>query len=338
LPLKRPGGSKSPFSNYSIGVEPFNLRNSRGGPASKTKETPSQPEKENDTLGTVRLIAMSMLILPLAAAGQNGARHENGAQHEDDALVQRAFANEVRAASDAQHPMRYRLHKASPRLTSTKEMFETKDGAVARLIAVNDAPLSAEDEQKEQARLNGLLSDPGKQRHRKASEDEDTARAMKVLRSLPAAFLYHFAGTGEAPSGEVEKFTFAPNPKFDPPDLESQVLTQMTGEIWIDVEHERVARLEGHLKQDVDYGWGLLARLNKGGWIVIEQANVGEHQWRIVHFQMSMSGRVVFRTKVFDTTEDQSQFAPLPSGLSYQQAIQMMNTESGRGKSDSGQQ
>jgi hypothetical protein len=53
---------------------------------------------------------------------------------------------------------------------------------------------------------------------------------------------------------------------------------------------------------------------------------------------MSMSGRVVFRTKVFDTTEDESQFAPLPVGLSYQQAIQMMNSGSGKGKSESGQQ
>ncbi len=275
---------------------------------------------------------MSMLILPLAAAGQNGVGQDN------DALVQRALANEVRAAADAQHPMRYRLHKASPRFASTKDIFETKDGAVAHLIAINDAPLSTADEQKEQARLNGLLSDPGKQHRRKQSEDADTARATKVLRALPVAFLYRFEGTVERPTGTAAKFTFTPNPKFNPLELDMQVLTQMTGEIWIDVEHERVTRLEGHLQQDVDFGWGILGRLNKGGWIAIEQADVGEHQWRIVHFQMSMSGRVVFKTKVFDTTEDESQFAPLPVELTYQQAIQMMNAGSGKEKSDTAQQ
>jgi hypothetical protein len=323
--------TKSPFSNYSIGAEPFNLRNYGNGPASKTKETPSQPEKEDDTLGIVRLTAILTLLLPLAAAGQNGAGHGT------DALVQRALANEVRAASDPQHPMRYRLHKSSPRFASTKEIFETKDGAVAHLIAVNDAPLSAADEQKEQARLNGLLSDPGTQRHRKQSEDADTSRAMKVLRLLPVAFLYHAAGTGESRAGEVAKFTFTPNPKFDPPDLETRVLKQLTGEIWIDTEHERVARLEGHLQQDVDFGWGILGRLDKGGWIVIENSNVGDRQWRVVHFQMSMSGRVVFKNKVFDTTEDESQFAPLPLGLTYQRAIQMMNADSGKEKGETSQ-
>jgi len=269
----------------------------------------------------VRLLTSFILILPLAAAAQGTPWHD------DDALVKRALSNEVHAAGDTQHPMRYCLRKSSPRLTSTKEIFETRDGAVARLIALNDSPLSAEDEQKEQARLASLLSDPSMQRHRKQSEDEDSARAMKVLRALPNAFVYQSAGAGTGPAGAVKKFTFKPNPKFDPPDLETQLLTQMTGEIWIDVAQERVARLEGHLNKDVDLAWGILAKLNKGGWIVIEQADIGAHQWHIVHFQMAMTGRIFFSTKVFDTTEDETRFAPLPAGLSYKQAIQMVESE-----------
>ena len=73
----------------------------------------------------------------------------------------------------------------------------------------------------------------------------------------------------------------------------------MTGEIWIDPVHLRVARLEGHLQQDVDFGWGILGRLNKGGWIAIEQAEVSEGQWRIVRFEMRMSGRVVLQEPGF---------------------------------------
>jgi hypothetical protein len=268
----------------------------------------------------VRFLAILILLFPLAAA-------QNGAAQVDDSLVKKALQNEIRAAADTQHPMRYRLRKSSPRLTSTKEIFETKDGAVARLLAINDAPLSAEDEQREQGRLATLLSDPTRQRHRKQTEDEDSARVIKELRALPDAFFYRYAGTIVTPSGEVQKFTFKPNPKFDPPDLETQVLRQMTGEIWIDSTQARVVRLEGHLREDVDLGWGILGQLNKGGWIVLEQADVGEHQWHIVRFKMSMSGRVVFKTKVFDTTEDESQFAPVPAGIGYKQAIQMLQAE-----------
>ncbi len=148
-----------------------------------------------------------------------------------------------------------------------------------------------------------------------------------MLRSLPVALLYQYAGPVDGSNGKVLKFTFRPNPSFSPPDLETLALAQTVGEIWIDPEHQRVTRLEGHLVQDVDFGWGILGRLNKGGWIAIDQADVGGGLWRIVRFQMVMSGRVVFRNRVFDTTEDQTHFAPVPAGLSYQQANKMLNED-----------
>lgn len=238
-------------------------------------------------------------------------------------MVEQALANELRAARDTSHPMRYLLRKTTPRLTSTREIFETKDGDVARLMAVNDQALGPAAAQKEQARLSELNGDPGRQRHRKQEEDADTARAMKVLRALPTAFLYQYAGpaTGNA---AVTRFTFRPNPSFSPPDLETQILTAMSGEIWIDTAHRRVTRLEGHLDRDVDFGWGILGRLNKGGWISLDQAEVAPGIWRTTRLQMAMSGRVVIKTRSFDTTEDQSRFAPLPAGMGYRQAIQML--------------
>jgi len=267
----------------------------------------------------MRPLLSLILVYPLVVLGQSSTPPS-----QSDGLVKRALAAEMRGAQNSQHPMRYRLRKSSPRLTTTKDIFETRDGAVARLMAINDSPLSQVDEQKEQERLGLLLSDPSRQRHRKQTEDEDSNRALKVLRVLPDAFLFDSAGSGDGPAGKVEKFAFRPNPRFSPPDLETQVLTAMSGEIWVNSSQERVERLEGHLTRDADIGWGILGRLNKGGWIVIEQADVGDHQWRIVHFKMSMSGRVVFKTKVFDTTEDETQFAPIAVGLSYQQAIQML--------------
>lgn len=260
-----------------------------------------------------------MLLAPLGIAAQQGA-----VAPYNDALVKRTLAHEARSARDPQHPMRYTLRKSSPRLTQTKEILETKDGNVARLVRINDKPLSPEDAAKEEDRLNGLLADPGKQRHRKQNEDADAARALKVLRVLPQAFLYQFASVAETAHGRAARFTFRPNPAYDPPDLETQVLKSMNGEIWIDPAQERVVRMEGHLMNDVDFGWGILGRLYKGGWVVLEQADVGGSQWRVVRFQMSMTGRVLFKTKSFDTLEETNSYASLPVGLGYAKAIQML--------------
>ncbi|HLY39582.1 MAG TPA: hypothetical protein VKR52_00150 [Terracidiphilus sp.] len=262
---------------------------------------------------------LPLLLLTPVTIAQQGAPADL-----PSSLVRQALAAELRAAKDTAHPMRYRLFKSTPRLSSLKEICETKDGSVARLLEINGHPLNSVDEQKEQGRLDSLLSDPGRQRHRKQSEDQDASRALEVLRALPTAFVYTYAGSGDASIGHVEKFTFKPNPGFDPPNLETQVLTEMTGELWVDPAHERVTRLEGHLQHDVAFGWGILGRLNKGGWIIIEQSDVGDGQWRVVRFQMAMSGRVLFKTRSFDTTEEESRFESVPLGMGYAEAIRLL--------------
>jgi hypothetical protein len=275
----------------------------------------------------VRSLLPLLLLLPWAVPSPGQpvpATPPALAPPQAQALVERALARELRTAQDPTHPMRYRLRKSSPRLTTAKEIVETRDGDVARLVSIDDKPLSQADEQMEQARLDTLLGDPGRQRHRMQSEDEDTGIVLRLLRMLPQAYLYQYAGAGSSPAGTVERFTFRPNPNFSPPDFETQALTAMTGEIWIDAAQERVTRLEGHLQQDTDYGWGILGRLDKGGWIVIEQADVGGRQWRIARFKMQMNLRVLFKTRSIDTTEEITQYAPVPVGLGFAQAIQML--------------
>ena len=247
-------------------------------------------------------------------------------------LVSTALANELGATQDQNHPMRYLLHRSSPRYTSSRQMYETRDGNVSLLIDANGLPLSAADEAKERDRLAQLLADPSRQRHRKQAEDADRERAVRVLRAMPAAFLYSDEGTAQTATGTVERFAFRPNPGFNPPNIETQVLAGISGEIWIDPTAQRVVRLEGHLDRDIDFGWGILGRLYKGGWIRIEQADIGAGQWRTVRFEMKMSARVVWKTRVFDTVEELTQFAPLPPSNGYREAIAALERKQSSGR------
>jgi len=259
----------------------------------------------------------------IAASAQSPAPLSN---EETQALVKHVLQTEIEAARDSVHPMQYRLHKTSPRLSTTKLIVETKDGDVARLIAVNDSPLSTEGQQNEAARLQGLLDDPSLQRHRQEREQGDTERARKVIRALPEAFLYQFSGIVETPQGPSYRLSFQPNPSFDPQALEAQVLKGMAGELWIDVAQQRVTHLEGKRLHAVDYGWGLIGKLDEGGTLLLEQADVGDHQWRTVHMVLVMNARVLFKIIKLDTTLELSQFAPVTPGMTYQQAIELLRS------------
>ena len=85
------------------------------------------------------------------------------------------------------------------------------------------------------------------------------------------------------------------------------------------------------MQRDTDYGWGILGKLDKGGWIVIEQADVGHRQWRIVRFQMKMNLRVLFKTRNFDTVQEMTRYEPVAAGIGYRQAIQMLRADPGSG-------
>jgi hypothetical protein len=281
------------------------------------------PANPNAVRGLVPLFILFAGSVGLHAQPAAGAPAEFS-PGQVQAFVDRVLGNELGAAQAPDHLMRYRLRKSTPRLTTAKEIVETTNGDVARLLSVNDKPLDAAQNQQEEARLDDLLANPGKQRHRKQSEDADSARALKVLKALPGAFLYTYAGSAPSREGIIEKFTFRPNPDFNPPSLETEILTEMAGQLWIDPAAGRVTHLEGQLQQDVEFGWGILGRLNKGGWISIDQADVGDGQWRVVRFQMAMTARLLFRTRTFDTVEEETQFEPVSADLTYQGAIKML--------------
>jgi hypothetical protein len=276
------------------------------------------------------LLAAALLSAAGVCAPRAAAQPASAPQLSNDeaqAMVKRVLQTELNAATDTSHPMQYRLRKMSPRVATTKMIVETKDGDVAHLIAINDNPLSATDQQSEETRLNTLLSDPGLQRHRMEREQGDSQRARKIIRALPDAFLYTYAGLADAPQGPSYRLTFQPNPNFDPQDLEAQMLKGMAGELWIDVAQQRVTRLQCKRIKDVDYGFGILGKLDQGGTLLLEQADIGNHQWRTTHMVLVMDARFLIKTVKLDTTLDLTEFSPVAAGLSYQQAIQLLESQ-----------
>jgi hypothetical protein len=242
------------------------------------------------------------------------------------ALVRKAAADELKP-SDHNHPYRYRLRKVDDGRITIKEIVETKDGDVARLIGTGDKPLNPDANQTELERLNNLLAHPEIQERRRKREQADSNRADEMVRLLPDAFLYAYLGTAEGKSGPAYRLSLKPNPSFRPPSREAEVYAGMAGELWIDQKQQRMVKLDVHLIADVNFGWGILGKLYKGGSILVEQADVGNDHWEQYHFKLDLHGKaLMIKTIDFETTEDESDFVPVPAGWGYQDAIKLLLT------------
>ena len=243
-----------------------------------------------------------------------------------EAVVTRAAHNELTSRNT--HPFRYTLHKVDDGKITTKEIIETKDGDVARLIAVGDKSLDSDAEATEVDRLQTLLAHPEIQAHRRKREQADANRADEMIRLLPDAFIYQFEGMVDGPNGPCYRLSMKPNPKFNPPDREAEVYHGMAGELWIDQKQERMVKLDVHLIGDVDFGWGIVGKLYKGGTIVVEQKDVGDNHWEQGLLKLNLTGKILMiKSLTIDTTEQESDFSPVPPDWTYQDAVKNLLSE-----------
>ena len=235
-------------------------------------------------------------------------------------IVRDASWNELHAGSNG-HPFRYRTHAVDSGKSTVREVVETRDGDVSRLLESADKPLSAQADAAERARLEKLRADPSAMSRKQQKAHAEDVRQNEMLRLLPDAFLYTLIGMVNGPNGPCYRLHFAPNPDFHPPDREAQVYHGMAGELWVDQAQHRIVRIDAHLIADVDFGWGIAGQLFKGGTILVEQQDVGDHHWETIHTQLHLHGKILLiKALDIDETDDSSGFAPVAND-GYQAAI-----------------
>jgi hypothetical protein len=248
-------------------------------------------------------------------------------------LVRRAVQNEIKAKDDPANFM-LRDHKKRISDDQTKLLVETKGGPIAMVVAVNDQPLSPQQQRWEIERLERMVNDPAEMQKKRQQQRDDTDRVSRIIKALPDAFIYEAdgkemgkPGVGQ-PGEELERLKFRPNPQYDPPTRVEQILTGMQGHVLIDTKRNRMARVEGTLFKDVGFGWGILGHLDRGGHIAIEQGDVHQGTWQITTVQYTFTGKVLFFKSINSRTiETFSDFRPVPPDLTYAQGLALLKQE-----------
>jgi hypothetical protein len=249
-------------------------------------------------------------------------------------LVRVTVQNEVKATQEPSARHMFVSLKETPRGSQTRLYCETKDAMAGMAIAYDRKPLTAQQRQAEEARLDQLANDPAELAKKRAREKEDGERIGRIVRAMPDAFLYEYDGTepGRPGSGkegdELIRLKFRPNPKYDPPSHVEQVLTGMQGLLLIDANKRRIARIDGTLFKDVGFGWGILGHLDKGGHFLVEQSDVGDGTWDMARMSLAVTGRLLlFKRLDFRSTETFSDFRSVPSGLSFAQGVELVKKQ-----------
>ena len=256
------------------------------------------------------VLAGAFGLLPLQAAPPEPA----------GVLVREVVYNELH--DHQQHGYwRYWIEQHAQKQALLEQQVETVDGPVNRVMESGGHPLDGAAEQQEQERLRRLMNSPQEQQKHRQDYAEDEKRIGRIVALLPNAFLYDYAGEENG----CYRLRFRPNPDYPPRSVEARIFHAMSGELWIDARLKRLARLDGQLQENVDFGYGILGRLYKGGWFRLERTQVSTTDWKTQRLEIHMNGRaLLFKTIARETSEVRGGFAPVPAGLSLAQGLDLL--------------
>ena len=235
-------------------------------------------------------------------------------------LVKDVIYNELK---DRQHESywQYNIKKRMGSATFTAVQVETKNGPLSRVLTRDGKPLTAAQQHVEDERVAKLVNNPAELTRLKQSHDQDEQRLVRLMGLMNGAFLYEYDGTDSG----FTRLKFKPNPSFTPPTYEARIFHALGGTVWVDPSQKRLARLQGVILDRVDFGYGLLGHIEKGGTFEIKREPVSTNHWRTSQIDMHVAGKVIFfKTVSKDQSEIRSDFKPVPMEITLQEAGKLL--------------
>jgi hypothetical protein len=277
-------------------------------------------------------IAATIAVLAGVSFGQE-ARVSSPPPNPDE-IVRKAVANEITASKDESARFMFRSTRTTPKGSVTKIYIETKEGTAGMVAAYDGKPLTPEQREAEIARIQRFVKNPEELEKKRRQEQQDAERTLRIVRALPDAFLYEYAGTRQGspglgkPGDPLVVLKFHPNPRYEPPSRVEQVLTGMQGSVMIDTRCNRLASIDGTLFKEVGFGWGILGHLDKGGKFEVHQQETADNYWAISSMRVEITGKMLlFKTLTFSMNELFSDFRLMPKDITFAQAIEILQKE-----------
>jgi hypothetical protein len=231
---------------------------------------------------TACLTALFLSISSFPLAAQNS-------QPEAAFAVRAAVASEMQADQADKSIWTYQDYDDVPGKDATYLTVETRQGSLRRMIQLSGQPLSPAATEAETQRIKRYVHDSYGQAKARKNGAHDDAQAAEMLKMLPEAFIWSIVSQ----TPELTTLSFKPNPKFDPPNMQARVMGIMGGEMVIVRNGNRIRTLRGALTEDVLIGFGIFAKLYKGGTFDVERREVGGGHWQITETHVHIGGHAL---------------------------------------------
>jgi len=203
--------------------------------------------------------------------------------------------------------------------TKTYEVTMIEGSSYQRLIAVNGKKLSAQSYNEEERKLQHTLTarqseSKGQQAERIAKYESDRKQDHLLMGQLTVAFDFKLVSEMRMDKHEVYQLRASPRKGYRPPNMESQALPGMQGQLWIDKKTFQWIKVTARVISPVSIE-GFLAQVEPGTYFELEKMPVAEGIWLPKHFAMKSRSKIFFvighNTQADETYFDYSKIGPV---------------------------
>lgn len=253
------------------------------------------------------LLSTTALAITVALGGEVHAQ-------DVQSLVKRAVQVQINADNTDHSCWVFHEVDRKPNDSVVQWVAQTHSGAVIRVTEKNGHPVSTADQRKA---VQSFIQDSSAQAQQRQDQSRDDQRARSMLELLPVAFDWKIVSRNRGST----TLAFSPKASFNPPTREARVFSAMEGVLVLENRGDRIIEFKGHLVHDVDFGAGLLGKLNKGGTFRIERRDVGGGIWDITESHIHIDGHALIFKSISEQEDDvKTSFTREPDSVTLQQA------------------
>jgi hypothetical protein len=190
-----------------------------------------------------------------------------------------------------------RSGKVKSQRIETWEVTLLEGSPYKRLVARDDHPLPAEEQQREEERLRWNLDERRKetaeQKERRMAEwRRRQQRQREPFHELLDAFDFTPPVEEQLNGRQVYRIDGSPKPGYKPKSTFASFLPKVKLHLWIDARDLQGARIEIEAVDSISFA-GFLARFEKGSRITVEQVRVNDEVWLPRSVSISAAARLL---------------------------------------------
>ncbi len=152
-----------------------------------------------------------------------------------------------------------------------------------RMLERNGKALSAEDQHKEQEKLDKAVDKrehetPAERVKRQADFEKQREKDREFLREVPDLFDFALLGSDKVDGRDVWVISATPKPDAKPKSRDAKPLLKIQAKVWIDKTEYQWVKLEAQTTATISFGL-FIARLAPGATLEFEQTRVNDECW-----------------------------------------------------------